>query len=152
MERMHADHSLIQTVKHVPVAICFTVIGIINFFRRAEVSEEMRGFGVASPEITLPIGLASQVITVPVVSGLITDLDFDLVRWGIIMLVVVEVGPITPPFVINVFVLKAVAGAALPLATVFRGVMPFVAADMVKLVLLVLPPALVLGLPSTMFN
>jgi uncharacterized membrane protein YphA (DoxX/SURF4 family) len=57
---MHADHSLIQTVAHVLVAICFIVIGIINFCRRAEVCEEMRGFGVASPEIALPIGLASQ--------------------------------------------------------------------------------------------
>ncbi len=93
-----------------------------------------------------------MVITVPVVSGLITDLGFDLVWWGIIMLVVVEVGLITPPFGINVFVLKAVAGADLPLATVFRGVMPFVGADLVKLALLVLLPALVLWLPSTMFN
>ena len=93
-----------------------------------------------------------MVITVPVVSGLITDLGFDLVWWGIIMLVVVEVGMITPPFGINVFVLKAVAGADLPLVTVFRGVMPFVGADMVKLALLVLLPALVLWLPSTMFN
>jgi|TARA_B100000315_G_C14546405_1_gene573446 uncharacterized membrane protein YphA (DoxX/SURF4 family) len=57
---MHADHSLIQTLAHVLVAICFIVIGIINFFRRADVHEEMRGFGVPMPEIALPIGLASQ--------------------------------------------------------------------------------------------
>ncbi|MAF49168.1 MAG: DoxX family protein [Rhodospirillales bacterium] len=57
---MHADHSLIQTIAHVLVAICFIVIGVINFYRRAEVYEEMRGFGVASPEIALPIGLTSQ--------------------------------------------------------------------------------------------
>ena len=93
-----------------------------------------------------------MVITVPVVSGLISGLGFDLVWWGIIMLVVVEIGLITPPFGINVFILKAIAGANLPLTTVFRGVMPFVAADLLKLILLVLIPALVLWLPSTMFN
>ena len=93
-----------------------------------------------------------MVITVPVVSGLISGLGFDLVWWGIIMLVVVEIGLITPPFGINVFILKTIAGADLPLTTVFRGVMPFVAADLLKLILLVLIPALVLWLPSTIFN
>jgi len=57
---MHADHSLIQIAAHVLVAICFIVIGIINFFRRADVHEEMRGFGVPMPEVALPIGLISQ--------------------------------------------------------------------------------------------
>ena len=93
-----------------------------------------------------------MVITVPVIAGLIVDLGFDLTWWGVIMLVVVEIGLITPPFGINVFVLKAVAGADLPLTAVFRGVMPFVGADIVKLILLVLLPSLVLWLPSTMFN
>jgi len=57
---MHVDHSLIQTIAHVLVAISFIVIGIINFFRRTDVHEEMRGFGVPLPEIALPIGLISQ--------------------------------------------------------------------------------------------
>ncbi len=57
---MHADHSLVQTVAHVLVATSFIVIGIINFFRRADVHEEMRGFGVPWPEIALSIGLMSQ--------------------------------------------------------------------------------------------
>ncbi len=57
---MHVDHSLIQTLAHVLVAICFIVIGIINFFRREDVHEEMRSFGLPMPEIALPIGLASQ--------------------------------------------------------------------------------------------
>ncbi len=57
---MHADHTFIQTLAHILVAVCFIVIGVINFFRRADVHEEMRGFGVPMPEIALPIGLASQ--------------------------------------------------------------------------------------------
>ena len=57
---MHADQTFIQTLAHILVAVCFIVIGVINFFRRADVHEEMRGFGVPMPEIALPIGLASQ--------------------------------------------------------------------------------------------
>ena len=68
---MHADHSLIQTIAHVLVAICFIAIGVINFFRRATVYEEMRGFSFAAPEIALPIGLASQWI-----GGLLIMLDY----------------------------------------------------------------------------
>lgn len=91
-------------------------------------------------------------ITVPIVTPLIAGMGYDLVWWGIVMVVVLETGLITPPFGINVFVLKSVAGADVPLVTVFRGVMPFVGADLIKLVLLVLFPALALWLPSTMIN
>ena len=95
---------------------------------------------------------AILIITVPILAGLITDLGFDLIWWGIVMVAVVEIGVITPPFGINVFVLKTMAGADVPLTTVFKGVMPFVLSAFVKLALLVAVPALVLWLPSTMFN
>ena len=91
---------------------------------------------------------AMMIITVPIVTPIITDMGFDLIWWGIIM-VVVETGLITPPFGINVFVLKGVA-PDVPLQTVFRGVLPFVGADVVKLALLVFFPPLVLWLPTTM--
>lgn len=94
---------------------------------------------------------ALMVITVPIVSPLILDLGYDLIWFGIIMVVVVETGLITPPFGINVFVLKGVAGDV-PMPTIFKGVLPFVGADIVKLVLLVFFPALILWLPSTMIN
>ena len=92
-----------------------------------------------------------MVITVPIVTPLVTGLGYDLTWWGIIMVCVVETGMITPPFGINVFILKGIAGGEdVPMWTVFRGVLAFVAADLVKLALLVLFPALVLWLPSTM--
>jgi tripartite ATP-independent transporter DctM subunit len=92
-----------------------------------------------------------MVITVPIVTPLVTGLGYDLTWWGIIMVCVVETGMITPPFGINVFILKGIAGGEdVPMWTVFRGVLAFVGADLVKLVLLVLFPALVLWLPSTM--
>ncbi len=90
------------------------------------------------------------IITVPIVAPVIADMGYSLIWWGIIMVCVVETGMITPPFGINVFVLKNIAGGDVPMHTVFKGVLPFVLADLIKLALLVLFPALVLWLPSTM--
>ena len=67
------------------------------------------------------------------------------------MVVVVEMGLITPPFGVNIFVIKSML-PDVPLSTIYRGVMPFVLADLVKLILLVLFPAHTLWLPSTMFE
>ena len=89
-------------------------------------------------------------VTIPIVTPLITGMGYDLVWWGIINLVVLETGLITPPFGIHLFVLKSIAGADVPLVSVYRGVLPFVCADLLKLLLLVLFPAIVLWLPSTM--
>jgi len=89
-------------------------------------------------------------ITVPIVAPLISGMNYDLVWWGIVNLVVLETGLITPPFGIHLFVLKSIVGADAPLGVVYRGVMPFVVADLLKLALIVLFPALALWLPSTM--
>lgn len=89
-------------------------------------------------------------ITVPIVSPLVSSMGYDLVWWGVVNLVVLETGLITPPFGIHLFVLKGLLGADVPLGRVYRGVLPFVVADMAKLALLVLFPALALWLPSTM--
>lgn len=89
-------------------------------------------------------------VTIPIVSPLVASMGYDLVWWGVVNLVVLETGLITPPFGIHLFVLKGLVGADVPLARVYRGVMPFVLADFAKLALLVLFPALALWLPSTM--
>ena len=84
------------------------------------------------------------------VSQVHADIGYDLVWWGVVNLVVLETGLISPPFGIHLFVLKSIAGANVPLGTVYRGVLPFVISDLIKLVLIVLFPALCLWLPSTM--
>jgi TRAP-type mannitol/chloroaromatic compound transport system permease large subunit len=91
-------------------------------------------------------------VTIPIVTPLITGMGYDLVWWGIINLVVLETGLITPPFGLHLFVLKSIAGADVRLGGVYRGVMPFVCADLLKLLLIVLFPALALWLPSTMLR
>jgi C4-dicarboxylate transporter DctM subunit len=92
---------------------------------------------------------AVMVITVPVVTPLVIGLGYDMLFWGVLMLVVVETGMITPPFGMNLFVIKSLQ-PDVPLSVVMRGVLPFVLADLVKIVLLVAFPALSLWLPSTM--
>lgn len=92
---------------------------------------------------------AVMVITVPIVTPLVVGLGFDVFHWGILMLVVTEVGLITPPFGINLFVLKTLQPDQ-PIGRIMKGVLPFIAADVVKLALLVAFPALALWLPSTM--
>jgi tripartite ATP-independent transporter DctM subunit len=89
-------------------------------------------------------------VTIPIVSPLVSSLGYDLVWWGVVNLVVLETGLITPPFGIHLFVLKGIVGADVPLGRVYRGVLPFVIADFAKLALLVLFPAIALWLPSTM--
>ena len=91
-----------------------------------------------------------MVITVPILAPFIVGLGYSLVWWGVVMVIVVETGMITPPFGINVFILKSLVGSDVPSSIVFRGVAPFVIADLIKLALIVIFPALVMWLPSTM--
>lgn len=93
---------------------------------------------------------AVMVITVPVITPIVVGLGYDIYFWGVLMLVLVELGMVTPPFGINLFVLKSLQ-PQVPLTAMMRGVTPFIAADVVKIVLLVLFPAIALWLPSTMY-
>ena len=92
---------------------------------------------------------AVMIITVPVVTPIVTGMGYDMVWWGIVMLAVVELGLITPPFGVNLFVLKSLSPGA-GLGAIMRGALPFVAADLVKIALLLAFPALALWLPETM--
>jgi tripartite ATP-independent transporter DctM subunit len=94
---------------------------------------------------------AVMVITVPVVTPLILDLGYDIVWWGIINLCVVETGLIHPPLGLNVFVLKSIQ-PDVPMSTIYKGVAPFVVADLVKLALLVIFPVLATFLVSVMHH
>lgn len=89
-------------------------------------------------------------ITVPFVGPLVTSLGYDPIWWGIITIAAVEVGLIHPPFGLNAFIIKGVAGEDVPIGTIFRGIVPFLCADFVKLALLVAFPLIALWLPSTM--
>ena len=90
-------------------------------------------------------------VTTPLVAPLVLGLGYDLMWWGVIMLIVLETGLITPPFGIHLFVLKSIGGgASVPLVSVYKGVAPFVMADFTKLLLLIAFPAIALWLPAHM--
>lgn len=94
--------------------------------------------------------VAAMVITLPFVFPLVTEgLGYDPIWWGIVMIVVIEIGMITPPIGINVFVMHGVR-PDIPLTSIFRGILSFLGADIVRLVLLILFPALALWLPRSM--
>jgi tripartite ATP-independent transporter DctM subunit len=91
--------------------------------------------------------VSAMLITLPFVLPIVVGLGYDPIWWGIINVVVVELGMITPPIGINVFVLYGVA-RTIPLSQIFRGVMPFVASDFCRLMLLTLVPPLTIWLPK----
>ena len=86
---------------------------------------------------------------VPIVFPVITHLGFDPIWFGVIIVMTVELGLITPPVGMNVFVINTIA-REVSLVTIFRGVLPFVMTDIVRLILLIVFPAIVLFLPMTM--
>lgn len=93
--------------------------------------------------------MAMIILMVPIVFPVITQLGFDPVWFGIIIVMTVELGLITPPVGMNVFVINSIAHRV-SLVTIFRGVLPFVFIDVLRLALLIAVPALVLALPESM--
>jgi TRAP-type C4-dicarboxylate transport system permease large subunit len=93
--------------------------------------------------------LSMVLLTLPVFFPIIVQLGFDPVWFGILIVVVVEIGLISPPVGMNLFVLSTLL-PEVPTRTVFRGVIPFVVVDCVRLAILVAVPWLSLWLPQMM--
>jgi len=91
--------------------------------------------------------VASMVITLPFVFPLIIDMGYSPIWWGVMMVMVMEVGLVTPPIGINVFVLHGVA-RGITLRQVFAGIVPFLMADFARLILIALVPSIALILPQ----
>jgi len=92
--------------------------------------------------------VAAMVITLPFVFPLILDLGFDPIWWGVMMVMVMEIGMITPPIGLNVFVLHGASGT--PLGQIYKGIVPFLGADMLRLALVAVFPSLALVLPRAL--
>ncbi|CDN48433.1 TRAP transporter large permease [Neorhizobium galegae] len=93
--------------------------------------------------------MAMIILLVPIVFPVITHLGFDPIWFGVIIVVSCELGMITPPVGINVFVINSIA-KDVKITTIYGGVMPFILTDIIRLILLVLFPAIALWLPTTM--
>ncbi len=81
--------------------------------------------------------IAAMVITLPFVLPLILELGYSPIWWGVILVMAIEVGMITPPIGMNVFVLFGVA-KTIALKTIFKGILPFFYADIVRILLIIL--------------
>ena len=95
--------------------------------------------------------MAMLVLTIPVVVALATQLNWDLVWFGIIVVIVLEMGMISPPVGINVFVVKSIA-PEVPMRTIFKGIWPFWFAMAIMIALLVIFPQIAMFLPETMLG
>ncbi|MFP3928655.1 MAG: TRAP transporter large permease subunit, partial [Desulfobacteraceae bacterium] len=87
------------------------------------------------------------VLTVPIMLPMIHTLGFNIYWFGIIIVLIVEMGTITPPVGVNVYVIKGVA-RDIPLVTIFRGIFPFLAAIVAAVIILMIFPEIATYLPS----
>ncbi|PYF83130.1 tripartite ATP-independent transporter DctM subunit [Marinomonas alcarazii] len=95
--------------------------------------------------------LSMILLTVPIFYPLVQSLGFDLVWFGIVVVVVTEISLITPPVGMNVFVLSAVL-KDVKAGTIFKGITPFWCADMVRLGLIVVFSSVALFLPELLYR
>jgi tripartite ATP-independent transporter DctM subunit len=91
--------------------------------------------------------LSMMLLTVPIFFPLVTSLGFDPVWFGILVVCVIEISLITPPVGMNIFVLSSVM-PNIPTTTIWRGVMPFIGADILRMSVLIAFPSITLFLPK----
>ena len=168
LARQGFDWRMLRTIlveSAVTTGMIFTIlIGALifaNFINMTGMPTELTAYAEQFRETPLLVILAILVIyvalgcvlesmsmillTVPMFYPLVAHLGYDLVWFGIVVVVVTEISMITPPVGLNVFVLRSVL-PDVPTQTVFRGVMPFIVADIVRLGILVAFPAITLYL------
>lgn len=95
--------------------------------------------------------LSMILLTLPMFFPIVIGLGYDPVWFGIIVVVMVQLGLITPPIGLNLFIVKKIAGDV-SLGQIYKGILPFVTVDLVRVVLLVAAPVIVLWLPDLLFN
>ena len=92
---------------------------------------------------------AIMMLMVPILFPVIQALQFDPIWFGVLMVIVLEIGLITPPVGLNVYILKG-AAPHIPITTIFRGIWPFLIAAVIAIIIITIFPAIPLYLPSRM--
>ncbi len=168
-ERMQRFVAAVLEAVQTSVMIFFAVIGISvfeYFLQAARVPQGVEAFvsalnlgpaGVMALLLVVLIllgcfldSIAILFIITPVIFPIVIGNGFDPIWFGIIMIMVVEFGLVTPPIGMNVFVLSRIM-PEVPTWQVFYGVLPFVGADVIRLAVFLALPGLVLWLPSLLF-
>ena len=96
-------------------------------------------------------GFSILVLTLPIVIPIVKALGYDLIWFGVLMVIVLEMGLISPPVGINVFVVKGLV-PDVPMGQIFLGILPFWLAMIVCLIILIIFPQVALIIPNTMIN
>lgn len=159
--------TLFDTAKTTAVMffILFGALYFLNYVNLSGLTTDLRGwimgldvgrYGIILMLVVLFLvlgclleSLSMILLTVPILYPIVQGLGFDLIWFGIFVVVATELSYITPPIGMNVFVMRIVA-PDIPLERVFAGVLPFVLVDLLRLLLLILVPGLVLLIPNTM--
>lgn len=147
-------------------AVVLTALIFANFINRAGLPDDLlafvNGLEVAPFMVILVIlaiyvllgcvfeSMSMMLLTVPVFFPVVAGLGFDLVWFGILVVIVIEISLITPPVGMNVFVLRAVL-PDVSTGTIFRGVTPFWFAGMARALLVLVFPSIVLLLPQLLY-
>ncbi|TXH68631.1 MAG: TRAP transporter large permease [Thiothrix sp.] len=163
-------YEVLTETAHTSASLFFVVIGALifsNFITRAEFPDYLLQFVQSynlSPMMVIFMilaiyillgcileSLSMMLLTVPIFYPLVQSLGFDLVWFGILVVVVTEISLLTPPVGLNVFVLSGVL-KDVKTSTIFKGVTPFWIADLIRLTLLTLIPAIALFLPEILYR
>ncbi len=158
---------LVDTAKTAAMmfAVLFGALLFSNFLSisggAAALSRFVGGLNVSPLVVLLTIGLiylllgclleslSMLLLTVPIFAPIVQGLGVDMVWFGIFVVVAIEMSLITPPVGLNVFVLQAVV-PDVSVARVFRAIVPFFVADLIRLLLLMMAPGIALFLPALM--
>lgn len=95
---------------------------------------------------------AITMITIPIFIPIVSSLGFDPLWFGILFVIIMEMGYLTPPFGMNLFVMKGVAPKGITMGDIYRSIVPFVALQMVGLIIIMIFPQLALWLPGLMIK
>lgn len=96
--------------------------------------------------------IASLLLTLPILLPVLVQLDVNLVWFGILFIKMAEIGAITPPFGMSLFIVKGVMGTEISLFELYRGIWWYVALEIVTVAILMAFPVISLWLPETMFG
>jgi len=133
------------------IALTGLATELVNWVEAAQLSPAILLLAICLVYLLLgmfldPIGI--MVLTLPLIVPLVEAYDLNLIWFGVVVVKLLEIGLITPPVGLNVFVLSNVVGKAAPIGTIFSGIWRFLAIDVLVLLLIVAFPAISLVLSN----
>lgn len=129
------------------------VTGVVDFTEALNLTPTMLLLIIAAMYIVLGCfmeGLSLQLVTIPFVYPIIVAAGIDPIFFGILVIVIIEIGAITPPVGLNLFATVGASEGALRIEDIVRGILPFVFFNVVLLTIFILFPELVLWVPNNM--